>query len=267
MEANTKKLDQTYVLREPAIRSAIRTLQFVPNSHGLDIGCGNGKITGLLAESIAPGGRVTGVDISPDMVAYARDSAEKASLIEQVSFRQGDMRNLPFDNDTFDWVWSMDCVGYVPIEPLPLIEELVRVTKPGGRIALLAWSSQQLIPGHPALEAQLNATSAGIAPFSPGNNPDQHFLRALGWFQQLGLEALNAQTFASSVHAPLSDEIREAWQSLIEMRWPGVRQELSQADWVESQRLCRSDSSDYILNAPDYYGFYTYSLFQGKVPI
>ncbi len=205
MEAYTKKLDQTFVLREPAIGSAIRTLQFFPNSHGLDIGCGIGNITRLLAKSIAPRGRVTGVDISPDMVAYARNAAEKASLTNQLSFRLGDMEDLPFDDDTFDWVLSMDCVGYAPIEPLPIIEELVRVTKPIGRIALLSWSSQQLLPGHPALEAQLNATSVGIAPFSQGKNPDKHFLRALGWLQQLGLEAFNVQTFVRTVHSPLSD--------------------------------------------------------------
>ena len=76
MEANTKKLDQTYVLREPAIRSAIRTLQFVPNSHGLDIGCGIGNITRLLAESIAPRGRVTGVDISPQTSSLAISGRE-----------------------------------------------------------------------------------------------------------------------------------------------------------------------------------------------
>ncbi|HUV25988.1 MAG TPA: methyltransferase domain-containing protein [Anaerolineales bacterium] len=260
-------IDQTFVLREPAIRSAIRKLQFVPNSHGLDIGCGIGNITELLTESTAPRGHVTGVDISPDKVAYARDTAEKDGLTKQLSFRLADMNDLPYDDDTFDWVWSMDCVGYLPIEPLPLIEELVRVIKPGGRIALLAWSSQQLLPGHPALEAHLNATSVGIAPFSQGKIPNQHFLRALGWLQQLGLEALKAQTFVSTVHAPLSDDIREALKSLIEMRWPGVRQELSNDDWLEFQRLCRPDSSDFILNTPDYYGFYTYSLFQGKAPI
>jgi len=141
MEADTKKLDQTFVLREPAIRLAIRRLQFLPNSYGLDISCGIGNITGLLAESIAPRGRVSGVDISPDMVAYSRNAAEKASLTNQLSFRLGDMEDLPFDYDTFDWVWSMDCVGYAPIEPLPIIEELVRMTKPRGRIALLSWSS------------------------------------------------------------------------------------------------------------------------------
>ena len=77
MEAYTKKLDQSFVLREPAIRSAFRMLQFASNSHGLDVGCGIGNVTRLLAESIAPRWRVTGVDISPDMVAYARDAAKK----------------------------------------------------------------------------------------------------------------------------------------------------------------------------------------------
>jgi demethylmenaquinone methyltransferase/2-methoxy-6-polyprenyl-1,4-benzoquinol methylase len=94
--------DICFVLREPAIRSAIRRLQFLPNSHGLDIGCGIGNITGLLAESIAPRGRVTGVDISPDMVAYTRDAAEKAGLTKHLSFRLGDIKDLPFDDNTFD---------------------------------------------------------------------------------------------------------------------------------------------------------------------
>jgi len=266
MEADTQKTDPTFVLREPTIRLAIRNLQFAPNSQGLDIGCGIGNITQLLAESTAPGGRVTGVDISPDMVAYARESAEKAGLAEELSFHPGDMKDLPFDDDTFDWAWSMDCVGYLPIEPLPLIKEAARVVKPGGRIALLAWSSQQLLPGHPGLEAKLNATTAGLAPFTDKQKPEEHFLRALGWFQQLGLEALNAQTFASTVHAPLCDEIKEALKSLIEMRWTGVCQELNQLDWYEFQRLCLPDSPEYIIHTPDYYGFFTYSLFQAKVP-
>lgn len=266
MDTKPQHLDPTFVLREPAIRSAIQSLQFKPNSLGLDIGCGNGDITRLLAESIAPSGQVTGVDISPEMVACARETAQKAGLTERVTFNAADMEDLPFDDDIFDWAWSMDCLGYVPIDPLPIIDQVVRVTKPGGRIALLAWSSQQLLPGHPILEAKLNATSSGIAPFSQEKEPEKHFLRALSWMQQLGLENTQAQTIVSTVHAPLNNDIQAALKSLIEMRWPGVRQELSQADWLEFQRLCRPDSLEYILNTPDYYGFYTYSLFQGTVP-
>lgn len=267
IEACAQKSDPIFALREPAIRSAMRKLRLGPNSKGLDIGCGNGNITRLLAEFTAPGGHITGVDISPEMVACARVTAEKAGLAEQLSFQTGDMKDLPFNEDTFDWAWSMDCVGYVPIEPLPIIEELVRVTKPGGRIALLAWSSQQLLPGHPALEAKLNATSSGIAPFNHEIIPEKHFLRASGWMQQLGLEAIHAQTIVSTVQAPLSNEIQKALKSLIEMRWAGIRPELSQDDWQKFQRLCLPDSPEYILRASDYYGFFTYSIFQAAIPV
>ncbi|RZN36069.1 MAG: DUF2283 domain-containing protein [Methanosarcinales archaeon] len=89
------------------------------------------------------------------------------------------MNNLPFDDDTFNWVWSANCAGYAPGEPLPLLKELARVVKPGGRALTLAWSSQQLLPGYPVLEAHLNATSSGIAPLAKGTAHELHFSRLL----------------------------------------------------------------------------------------
>jgi demethylmenaquinone methyltransferase/2-methoxy-6-polyprenyl-1,4-benzoquinol methylase len=253
-------------LREPVVHSAIQSLKYPPGSQGLDVGCGIGSHTLLLAEAVLPGGHVTGLDLSPEQLAYAREAAEESVLSKHVSFREGDMRDLPFDDETFDWVWSMDCVGYASVESLPLIRELVRVVKPGGRIAILAWSSQQLLPGYPALEARINSTSAGIAPFIKGKSPEKHFLRALGWFRDAGLVALSAQTLVGGVHAPLSDGVRAELLSLFQMRWPGVGSELTPEDWAAFQRLCQPESPDFILNHPDYYAFFTYSLFSGTVP-
>ena len=254
-------------LREPVVHSAIQELQFPAGTRGLDVGCGIGSHTLLLAEAVMPAGHVTGLDLSPEQLAYARGAAKESELSKHVSFREGDMNNLPFDDDTYDWVWSMDCVGYAPVEPLPLIRELVRVVKPGGNIAILAWSSQQLLPGFPALEARINSTSAGIAPFVKGKSPEKHFLRALGWFRDAGLEDLTAQTFVGAVHAPLRDGVRAELLSLFRMRWPGMQSELTQDDWAEYQRLCQPESPDFILNLPDYFAFFTYSLFSGTVPI
>jgi demethylmenaquinone methyltransferase/2-methoxy-6-polyprenyl-1,4-benzoquinol methylase len=101
-------------------------------------------------------------DISPVSICplrslvCAKDIAKKAGLSERISFREGDINKLPFDDATFDWAWSEDCVGYAPIEPLPLVKALARVVKPGGSVIILAWSCEKLLPGHPLLEARLN---------------------------------------------------------------------------------------------------------------
>lgn len=268
MEMNEyiRKLKLSNLLRESMMRAAIRGIDLPAGSKGLDVGSGAGNITALLAEQVGPAGHVTGLDISPEMVAYAGESAREAGLSGQLSFRKGDMNAMPFDDHSFDWTWSVDCVGYAPVDLLPLLEELKRVVRPGGRITFMAWSSQQLLPGYPVLEARLNATTGGIAPFATGSKPERHLFRSLHWFQQAGLAESEARTFIADVHAPLEAEVREALLSLIQMRWPGVKAELSQGDWRQFQQLTDPASPDFILDLPDYYAFFTYSLFSGLVP-
>lgn len=252
-------------LVEPLISKAIKALRLPLASQGLDAGCGIGLQSLQMAEAVGPVGHITGLDISPEFLAYARDIVEQAGLSRSISFQEGDVRQLPFDNHSFDWAWSADCVGYAPLEPLPLVKELVRVVKPGGMVAILAWSSQMLLPGYPILEAHLNATSAGIAPFFEGKPPEMHFLRALGWFREAGLGKPVSFTFSGQAYAPLTDNLRRALIALFEMRWPGVEAELKPEDRTEYQRLCLSKSPDFILNHPDYYAFFTYSMFCGMV--
>jgi demethylmenaquinone methyltransferase/2-methoxy-6-polyprenyl-1,4-benzoquinol methylase len=257
-------------LRAPVFRSAIQALQLPLGSRGLDAGCGVGLQALLLAEAVGPAGHVTGLDLSPELLVRAEEMAEKAGLSERVSFREGDVNDLPFDDDAFDWAWSVDLVGYAPIEPLPLVKELARVVRPGGSVAILAWSSETLLPGHPLLEARLRATSGGLAPFVKGQRPESHFLRALSWFRDAGLEECRARTFAGDAHAPLSDNARSALKALFGMRWPGVESELRQLEdgkemWAKYQRVCLPESPEFVLNHPDYYAFFTYSMFQGKV--
>jgi demethylmenaquinone methyltransferase/2-methoxy-6-polyprenyl-1,4-benzoquinol methylase len=265
MDDYARKLFESFPLIESVTRSAIQALRLPAGSRGLDAGCGVGHQALLLAEAVGPAGHVTGLDLSPAFLVHAGRLAEERGLSDRVSFREGDANNLPFEDDTFDWTWSKDAVGYYPGDPRPPLNEFSRVVRPGGTVAILAWSSQQLLPGYPRLEARLNATSAGIAPFRNGAKPERHFFHALGWFRDLGLRETGAQTFAGEVYAPLSDEIRTALISLFEMRWGGAQSELSRDDWELYRRLTRPGSSDFILDHPDYYAFFNYSLFHGKV--
>ena len=252
-------------LMELTVVPAIEALQLPPGSWGLDAGCGIGLQALSLAEAVGPSGRVTGLDISPEFLLHAEEIVRKSGLSERISFREGDVRELPFDDASFDWAWSSSCVGYAPLEPLPLVKELARVVRPGGRVAIFAWSSETLLPGHPVLEARLDVTSAGIAPFVRGKRPELHFTRALGWFREAGLEDPVARTFVGDAYAPLSDNLRSALIALFDMRWPGVESELRPEDRAEYRRLCLPESPEFILDHPDYYAFFTCSMFYGKV--
>lgn len=259
------RLRESEPLREPTLRAVIKALALPTGSRGLDVGCGIGSVSLLLAEAVGPSGQVAGLDTCPEFLDLARGATAQAGLSERVTFREGSMNRLPFDSASFDWVWSADCVGYPTRDPVPLMQELARVVKPGGLVSFLIWSHQQLLPGYPLLEARLNATSVGMAPFASDMRPGLHPLRALGWLREARLAEPAAQAFAGSAAAPLSDGLYRGLASLIEMRWPGAISELSKEDGEEYQRLCRPDSPDYILKLPDYYAFYVYTLFTAKV--
>ena len=261
-----QRLLESNPLREPLLRRIVQSLQLPHGSRGLDAGCGIGLQCLLLLEAVGTDGHVFGLDILPQLLVYGTDMVKKAGLTGQVTFHEGSVSCLPFENDSFDWVWSADCIGYPAGELSPLLEELVRVVRPGGSIFLLGWSSQQLLPGYPLLEARLNGTCSGYLPFLKDKRPEQNFMHAPGLFRKAGLEDVLARSFVEDIQAPLENGIRTATASLVEMLWGMPQPEVSPEDWQEYQRLCRPDSPDFILNLPDYYGFFTYSLFHGRVP-
>jgi demethylmenaquinone methyltransferase/2-methoxy-6-polyprenyl-1,4-benzoquinol methylase len=219
----------------------------------------------ILAETIGVEGHVTGLDFYPELLAYGENLVAKAGLSERISFKEGNINQLPFAHNSFDWVWSADCIGYPLAELTPLLEELIRVIKPGGRIMLLGWTSQQVLPGYPFLEARLNGTCSGYLPHLKGKNPEHNFLRASHWMQAAGQEEVQALTFVGEVLAPLGEGVRAAITALFGMLWGNRTEEVSEEDWREYQRLCHPDSPDFILNLPGYYAFFTYTLFQGRV--
>ena len=98
----------------------------------MDAVCGIGLQAVSLARTVGPAGHITGLDLSAEFLDYGEDLVKEAGQSERITLRKGDIRELPFDDDSFDWAWSVDCVGYTPIEPLPLVKDLARVVKPGG---------------------------------------------------------------------------------------------------------------------------------------
>lgn len=264
--------DSANRLTEPAIRSAIQALGLPPGSRGLDAGCGLGNHTLWLAEAVTSGGHVTGVDISDECLALAEEKANKSRLKNQVGFKIGDIRNLPFDDDSFDWVWSADVLylwlfggGGIKEVALPIMSELTRVVKSGGSVALLFWTLHRLLPGYPLLEARLNATNAATFAGPRGIKPELHSSRALGWLRHPNLEKPQSCSYAIDIHGPFDEETKETLTGIIRMYWDKTRSEVSSEDWQEYQRLCNPESPDFILDLPDYHGQITYSLYYASV--
>jgi arsenite methyltransferase len=106
----------------------------VPGETVLDLGSGAGFDAFLAAARVGPEGRVIGVDMTPEMIEKARATAA-ASGYTDVEFRLGDIENLPVEDGSVDLVISNCVLNLVPDKP-QTFREIVRVLKPGGRVAI-----------------------------------------------------------------------------------------------------------------------------------
>jgi demethylmenaquinone methyltransferase/2-methoxy-6-polyprenyl-1,4-benzoquinol methylase len=257
-----KSLLMSRPLREPVLISIVESMRIEPGSRGLDAGCGAGTVSMMLADAVGPGGLVAGLDAEEPFLAYAGGRAASAPQCA-ARFLKGDITRLPFADGSLDWAISVDCAGVISVDPVATLSEMGRVVRPGGTVAIAVWSSQTLLPGHPLTEATLNATSAGIAPFSASMKPDRHILRAGGWFTGAGFRRVEARTFIGNITSPLGPGVREALADLFAMRWGGARGEVSDEMWAEYLRLCDPSSPDFIADIPCYCAFFTYTMFSG----
>ncbi|MFL6693868.1 MAG: class I SAM-dependent methyltransferase [Ramlibacter sp.] len=144
----------------------------------LDLGCGDGT-TALPAARL--GADVLGVDIARNLVEAGNRRAAEARL-PNLRFQEGDASNLSgLENKTFDRVVSIFGAMFAP-KPFDVAKEMVRVTRPGGRIVMGNW-----IPGDPTLVAQILKISASYSP-----PPPEGFVSPVTW----GIEADVVERFA-----------------------------------------------------------------------
>jgi len=114
----------------------VEALGVVAGETWLDVGCGTGAIAERAA---ARGARVTGADLAPRLVETAARRAHELGL--DIEYGVGDVENLPFPDASFDVVVSSVGAIFAP-DHARTARELARVTRPGGRLGLTAWTPE-----------------------------------------------------------------------------------------------------------------------------
>jgi ubiquinone/menaquinone biosynthesis C-methylase UbiE len=125
---------------ESTAETFVDRLNIQPGTKVLDVACGSGN---LAIPAAKKGADVTGVDIADNLVAVAKHRAADAGV--QAKFEVGDAEALPYQDNTFDIVMTMFGAMFAP-RPEVVADELVRVCKPGGTIAMANWTPEGL-PG------------------------------------------------------------------------------------------------------------------------
>jgi SAM-dependent methyltransferase len=160
--------------------AVVAAIGITPGLKMLDLGCGDGT-TALPAARL--GADVLGVDIASNLVEAANRRAQAEGLTN-CRFQEGDATNLSGLADrSFDLVISIFGAMFAP-KPVDVAKEMVRVTRPGGRIVMGNW-----IPGDPTLVAQILKISSSYSP-----PPPEGFVSPMTW----GIESHVIERFGAA---------------------------------------------------------------------
>ena len=191
----------------------VASLGITPGLDVLDLGCGDGTTAVPEAQL---GANVLGVDIASNLVTAGNERA-KALGLTNLRFQEGDASDLnELDDDSFDLVVSVFGAMFAP-RPADVAKEVVRVTRPGGRIVMGNW-----IPGDPTLVAQILRISSAYS------RPPEGFVSPMTW----GVEADVIERFTG---AGVPEEQISCERDTYVFRFPGT-------------------PSDYLAEFREYYG-------------
>jgi SAM-dependent methyltransferase len=148
----------------PAYTAAISEACLPRGGVVLDLGCGSGRALPPLRQAVGPRGSVIAIDLTPEMLAVAR----QASISARAALVLADARSLPFSDASTDAIFAAGLVNHLPDTEAGL-RELARVTRkggllvlfhPSGRAALAARHGRALSPDEPLAEGMLRRSTA-----------------------------------------------------------------------------------------------------------
>ena len=147
-----KRLGTQAEVIDPIFRRTLLEAGLKRGMRVLDIGCGPGFVTELIASIVGPTGEIVGVDISPSAVALARSRCDAAGL-RNAAFIEGDLTTMSFDK-TFDAAVGRYILMFLP-DPAAMVRAVAKFVKPGGILAFheVTWGDARSYPKAPLFDA------------------------------------------------------------------------------------------------------------------
>lgn len=177
MDLGIKWLLDHHKAKEGIRHQMVNDLDIQVSDKVLDLGCGVGLWSFMMADKVGNEGKVTGLDFNDDFVDYAVIILQnKAQYKEIVDFVKGDFLSVPFEDNSFDISFCGNCFAYVT-EYQKFIEEQKRVVKKGGRIAIKDFQGSVLVihPINPLLTLKVMTATAQSLENNPPNPSFDNF--------------------------------------------------------------------------------------------
>lgn len=195
--------------KEHQRRQMVNDLNISSGDVVLDLGCGPGLWTSLLAEKVNSKGRVVGLDVDTDFINYAKNNLAVNDLNEVIDFHQGNFYSVPFEDDTFDLVFLGNCFAYVT-DHQKVLEEQKRITKRNGRVAVKDFDGSVIVvnPINPELTLKVLAATAQSLKDNPLNPPFDNFSgrKLQGVMLNAGFKNVSTTSYALQILPPLIPE-------------------------------------------------------------
>ena len=232
------------VIREmfaPVTEALIEDAGIASRCAVLDVATGPGEPALSVAELVGPEGKVVGTDVVPEMVEAARREGSRRKL-HNASFEVAFTESLPFPANTFDAVVSRFGVMFFP-SPVDCVREMLRVLKPGGKIALAVWGFAERNPFHYTVSRVVEKYVDSTPP--PPDSPDAfRFAKPgdlLAVLSKAGAAAPSERLLQFSIRATISvedfwtlrsemsEKLRTKLASLSETQRAGLKREVIEA--------------------------------------
>ena len=134
--------------------------------HVLDVGSGYGEPGLSAAQAVGPTGHVTCLDISADMLAFAKERSRSCGL-DNVTFVEGDVETTQLEPEGFDVVLSRATLMYAA-DPLATLQRLKAALRPGGRLAIAVWATPDQVAFATPVPVMVDMLGIGLPAAGPG---------------------------------------------------------------------------------------------------